>query len=224
MALSISIAIDPLAALARRDTGEPDSGLPSDGPSPAGPAGATDKLPIAESSTPPTKPRRVRELRYFTGAGLHFTVHAAPAIGEGAELFWGGRYGAYSLAFEGRVDARNWSRLDSGAEIGARFLVASLVPCFHAGPAAFCGFGTAGKVWASSSQITHVASDRGTYSALGLRLGLEWPLTGPLSLRIHADLGVPWPRQSIKIDNKEVWPGSGLDVFGLIGSGLVVHY
>ncbi len=223
MALSISIAIDPVAALARHDTDESASNLPVPRNS-AETARAPNPVPAVESSAQSPNPRRPREVRYFTGAGLYFTVHAAPAVGEGAELSWGGRYRDYSLAFEGRLDALNWSRLDSGAEIGARFLVASLVPCIHEGPLAFCGFGTVGMMRASSNYIAHPWSAADTYSALGLRLGFEWPLAGPLSLRIHADLGVPWPRQSIKIDNKEVWPGPGLDVFGLIGSGLVVHY
>jgi hypothetical protein len=223
MALSISIAIDPVAALARRDTEESASNLPASRDSEAT-SRESKRLPAAELPTPRLVPRRARELRYFTGAGLYFTVHAAPAVGEGAELSWGGRYRAYSLAFEGRVDALNKKRLNSGAEIGAHFLVASLVPCIHEGPLAFCGFGTVGMMRASSSYIAHPSSAADTYSALGLRLGFEWPLAGPLSLRVHADLGAPWPRQSIKIGDNDVWPDPGIDLFLLIGSGLVVHY
>lgn len=225
MALSISIAIDPEAALSHREA-------------PAEAAGAIDDAPLAPPQCPdltgaqaptpkvaPEKARPGRAFRYFTGLGVHATSGQAPAVGYGADLFIGGRTRRFSLALEGRIDARQMDQVKlprPGTEIGAMFLLASVVPCLHFGPVAACGVASTGIIRAKSDRVSHPAQDSAQYSAVGVRLGLELPVSGVWSLMLHADGQVPIPKQSIKIDDNEVWPSPSLS--GLVGAAVAVHY
>jgi len=113
-----------------------------------------------------------------------------------------------------------------GTEIGAMFLLASVVPCLHLGPVAACGVASTGVIRAKSNGVSHSAQDHAQYSALGARLGLDLPVSGAWSLMLHADCQVPIPKQTIEIDDNGhpavVWPGHSLA--GLVGAAVAVHY
>ena len=225
MALSISIAIDPEAALARRESptsANPQSNtellLPDSEPA----QGRPEEPKLAPAL--PQQPRQARSIRYFTGLGTHMTFGQAPATGYGADILIGGRVRHFSLSFEGRADAESMKQLDSPfrGEIGAWFLLASVVPCLHFGPTAICGVASAGTVRASSEQVSHPSSAATGYGALGGRLALEFPLAGAWTLRLHADAVAPVRGQTIQINDNDVWTFPRLA--GLVGAALVVHY
>jgi hypothetical protein len=229
MALSISIALDPEAALNHQEAPSAAAGAIDDTPAEPtrGPDLTGERAPTAKMA--PEKARPGRAIRYFTGLGVHATLGQAPAIGYGGDLFIGGRTGRFSLALEGRVDPLRMDVVNQprrGAEIGAMFLLASVVPCVHWGPVAACGVASTGVIRAKSSGVSHWAQDHAQYSALGARLGLDLPVIGAWSLMLHADGQVPIPEQTIVIDNNTqqpvVWPGHR--VAGLVGAAFAVHY
>ncbi len=225
LALSISIAIDPSGALVKREAGPTSEAA---GGSMAPPeAESTEALP-ARASQPLSQQR---SLRYFTGAGLHLTYGAAPALGYGGDLIVGSRYRDFSLSLEGRADPMVMTSSGVGGEIGAMFMLASLVPCAHWRMLAFCGLGSAGFMRASSQYILVSSSQTGAYAAAGARVSLQWPIAERFQVAIHGDLATPLPRRPIQIYEIEAngretavtpWPAPAL--FGLIGMNLVVYY
>jgi len=230
MALSISIALDPEAALNHQEAPSAAAGAIDDTPAEPtrGPDLTGERAPTAKMA--PEKARPGRAIRYFTGLGVHATLGQAPAIGYGGDLFIGARTRRFSLGLEGRFDARLMDQVNRphrGTEIGAMFLLASVVPCLHLGPIAACGVASTGVIRAKSDGVSDPAKDSANYSALGARLGFHLPVTGAWLLMLHADGLVPIPKETIGINengrhNVVVWQSSSLA--GLVGAAVAVHY
>jgi hypothetical protein len=224
LALSISIAIDPSSALENRE-GE----HRADADQPAEPHEASSPELLEQrrlGALPKAKP--LRTSRFFTGTGLHLTLGAGPALGYGGDLVLGIRNRNLSLSLEGRGDPMVMAPSERGGEIGALFMLASLVPCLHQYHLAFCVLASAGFVRASSDQILVHSSDTGFYAAAGVRLGVDWPLTERVELLPHVDLATPLPRQHIQVyETKretlmDAWTSPALS--GQIGMHLVAYY
>jgi hypothetical protein len=229
MALSISIALDPEAALGHQEAPPTAAGASDDTPKALrhGPELSGEQAPTHEAV--PEKSHMGRAIRYFTGLGVHATFGQAPGIGYGSDLFIGGRIWRFSLAFEGRIDALQTDQVNQppiNGEVGAMFLLASVVPCLHWGPVAACGVASTGVIRARSNRVSHPATDSAQYSVVGARLGLDLPVSGAWSLMLHADGQVPIPKQTIEINENSTvynaWQSSSLA--GLVGVALAVHY
>jgi hypothetical protein len=65
-------------------------------------------------------------------------------------------------------------------------------------------------------------SDLSLYSALGARLGLDWPERGVWAVALHADALRPLTRISIRLSEKTAWAAPALAL--VAGAGVVVRF
>lgn len=150
MALSISIAIDPDAALGPREkpASTRESPEADAAPEPKQPA-----LPIAgespEDNPPPASQVPAYRNQFFAGMGGQVALGQAPATELGAHLLFGWQGSGFSWSFEGLYDPYRWS-VERGTEVGAEFLLASAVPCVRMGLMSLCAVGSAGMVRAAA--------------------------------------------------------------------------
>ena len=200
LALTISLAIDPMAATrqgppeglppAERDVGPVESGEPSPVASPA------------EAAVEPPAPRP--PLRFAVGLETIGSVGTAPAPALGALLFGRLRYRDFSLALEGRADLP--ASADGNAGSVSSFIVAgSLVPCGHTGPFFACGRGSVGVLSARGLDITSPRSSEVPWAEIGGRIGYELPLGDVFALRVHLDGGVVLLRYALRVGRETVF-------------------
>jgi len=221
MALSISIAIDPESALlAREDPAPLDD---SEKPEPtrmqrAAVATENEEPREIEAQPPPSAPKPIR---FFSGAGVHVTNGAGPSSALGTDAFLGGRFGAFSLSVEERIDGRSSNGAIKGG-VHVSFWLGSIVPCVHFGYATLCGTGTFGVIRASSSGLARDSSDTGNYTALGGRVGWDMPVFGQLWAGLHADAFAPWHTVSIKTSGRTLWTAPNVGT--LLGFRVSAHF
>jgi hypothetical protein len=204
--LSLSIAMRPVlpprlvpgSAPAAPSSGPPPPSAPEDAAPPASPdaparaPASKPPRPVAAPARPVPRPRPPPARRRLQlGAGVLLGAGVAPSVAVGFSGFAGARWERFSLSLEARGDLPIDAEPYRGWTIGVSGLSGSLVPCGHAAWFFGCALATAGAVW-------HVRGSTGRelalpYAALGLRAGLEVPLsarlvgqlTGELSLNIH---------------------------------------
>ena len=211
-ALAISIALDSLP----KDVTEPEPPpTPPPTPTPAPtPAPMPAPAPTDTRSSPP---------RPFVGIDALASVGLAPAPAVGLSLFAGLRSRALSVAAELRADAPASAPSASGpGRVGAHSYEAAIVPCAHAGAVSLCGVGSVGLLYASSAGITDPRSNTGFFACAGARVGLEWPLSETISLRVRLDGLVDLRRTTLQIGSAPAWPAPLLA--GTAGAGLAAHF
>jgi hypothetical protein len=79
-----------------------------------------------------------------------------------------------------------------------------------------------GEVWAGSSAVSDQRTDLALYSALGARLGVDWPERGIWGVSLHADGLRPLTKISIALDSKNVWSARPLAF--AFGGGAVLRF
>ncbi|WP_437911575.1 hypothetical protein WME73_28400 [Sorangium sp. So ce302] len=140
---------------------------------------AAPARPVPRPGPPPKRPR------LQVGAGVLLGAGVAPSVAVGFSGFAGARWERFSLSLEARGDLpiaepyRGWT-------IGVSGLSGSLLPCGHADWFFGCALAMAGAVW-------HVDVSTGRelalpYAGLGLRAGLEVPLSARLAGQLSGDL------------------------------------
>jgi hypothetical protein len=235
LSLSLSIAIDPEAALAAR---APDAELaPAVATEPPAPTPKTLETP-PRSALEPTQPRREAPARgsaeprhsdrepqrpvtnsavYALDAEAISMLGVAPVTAFGGALTarrkshrWALGIGARALSGSGGV----------GADGDLRTTVAAgqLEGCFQPGILEYCALAIVGATWARALDVELPHTDSAILVALGARVGLAAPLSQTWSLLVHAELvGVPAPVQA-QVDERPVWTAPPLA--GGVGLGL----
>ena len=210
LALSISVAIDPLLLVRPPPPPVPAVVVPDSPP----PSPAPDSPPVQPPPAPPAPPASPApppELRSepraaalpagvrpaasprqrFAGATLLGSVGSAPAPALGLAAFAGVRSGRTSVAGEVRVDLPSATN-DAG--VSSFLLLGSFVPCLHVSVAFGCVVGSAGMLTATSNGLVETSTSRAFYVAGGARIGADLPLAERVSLRTSLDLDVPITR------------------------------
>jgi len=219
LALTISIAVDPLSlnvppVSSPSQTAAASAGPPPEtaaAPSANAPPATPAPMPLATSTVviapdAPEHPKRGPPLssaakRIFAGISLLGSVGMALAPTAGATVFAGARLGSLSIQAEGRIDlpveapnpppSRSWA------------LLGSVVGCGHMTSVFVCALAGFESIWASGQAV--VPRDAVTLVALGgIRLGTEIAATDRFALVPFIEAVAPIPTPKIQIDGSTV--------------------
>jgi hypothetical protein len=212
MALSMSIAIDPLS-LTRPAPPEVVDPVLSPVPVPV-PA-----LPPAPSATddgpqpPPPDP-----LRLSLSAATHASFGIAPSPALGFRLSAEATTHRLSLGLEGRLDLPASAETAEGGRSRTSLAGAALVPCVRVPLAWACGVLLVSRVDAESVDVTSPRSDAFFFLGAGARLVATIPLPEDFSLRLGGDvLAHPTPFE-LTVNGRRIFGSS--TVSALAGVGL----
>ena len=142
--------------------------------------------PPLRAPEPTEKPREAAPVVFRLGAGVWADRISADRGSAGLTLDAGVRYGFFSVAGEAKLDPALGSTLvpDGGSVSFARATGAFLA-CAHYGWFAGCAKGEAGRILFPNSVPSQPAR---TYGAVGVRLGLEFPVVPWFSVRVASEL------------------------------------
>ncbi|WP_437614544.1 hypothetical protein WMF20_15840 [Sorangium sp. So ce834] len=207
-------------------TAPPETASAPELPETASPRAAPAGSPHAPAAAPappcrPVAPARPVERRDAALAGLRLQVGVgaliseglAPAPAVGFSGFVGGRWEAFSLSLEGRVDLPVAAKPYQGRIFGVSSLGGSVVPCGHVAWLFGCGLATAGRV--RHFGMVNVAGEAlQPYAALGLRGGVEVPFSDDLAARLTGELVANLARPTLHLAG-----GENLSVAGTSTAG-----
>jgi hypothetical protein len=222
-ALAISIALDtppadepappPTSAAVSPQgapSGSPEASSPASGerssptesPPLATPAPPASASPQAAGTQPPS-PRTESTL----SAGLEGIVRqdVAPDVAPGVGAFARYRSGAFSIAVEAQADFSFPFSVKGSGQVQSAAWIGGVAPCAHLGPAFACVVGEVGALQAWRSGVTGASRANGVLVESVARLGLEWPLSSRLALRVRGDAGVNWLTDRIDVGGAN-WP------------------
>ncbi len=229
MALAISIAADPLQALAPPeppavpvDPPPPEPpplalAAPPEAPPPPEPPPLALAPPLGPAVPPAAAPPETLDLYLALGGAV--SIGTAPALAPGLTLEIGTRGDWWSVAAEARGDLPSGAQV-AGGEVRASLLAGTLAPCVHAGPWAACALATAGVLRGEGVDLADARRVDAPYLAGGVRGAAEWPLTEALGLRFWADARAPLTRVTLRVDEDVAWKSPAISMgfgFGLTG-------
>ncbi len=218
--LAIAIAIDPVGSAPPRSGENPPesstagvarAGAPRDGDSASTEASTP---PTGSSSTWPPTAKRVE-------VGLLGGLQSAPAANLGFQASAGLQSGAVSLGLEARVDLPASAPLRVG-EASASLVVASLVPCAHAGMVATCVLVTGGAQRVAGRGLLDSRHATLPYLGFGVRLAFALPVTARMSLALHGDVTAPVTETKLTVDDSVVWTSP--PVAFALGLGVAIRF
>ncbi|WP_394843272.1 hypothetical protein LZC95_40260 [Pendulispora brunnea] len=218
MALTISIAIDPLA-VSRPAPSPPLEPLPppSEPARPADvPKDAAPVLPAATKTEPAERPK-VR-----VGLSNHGTIGLAPSAAWGVGASVGLKWTRLSIALEGRIFLPARADLSTGGEVNTWTGMGLLVPCAHVNVAQFCAVGAIGSLQGESEGVSRPEEDHGLYAALGARAGVEVALTRYMAIRPEVEALAAVVRPSLTLNGRTIWTMPR--VSGTLGLAVIVQF
>lgn len=138
------------------------------------------------------------------GAGVLAGAGFAPTANAGFFLFGGLAFPSWSIDVEGRLDlpATEETR-DFTVRTALR--LAQVVVCTRKGPAFGCAIAGGGVLAASSGNENDAKSDTFFHGHVGVRVGIESQVVGPLALRVAFDVLLPVTRATIEVGGNEAW-------------------
>ncbi|WP_437323970.1 hypothetical protein [Sorangium sp. So ce381] len=182
----------------------------SPGGAPSGPprAPAAAPLPPCEPAAP-ARPAERRGLalawpRLQAGAGALIAEGLAPAPAVGFSGFAGARWEAFSLSLEGRVNMPVAAERYRGTFYGVSSLGGSVVPCGHVAWFFGCGLVTAGRV-RHFGMVNASGEALWPYAGLGLRGGVEVPLSYALAARLTGEFVANLARPQLRLPGGATW-------------------
>ncbi|WP_434042140.1 MULTISPECIES: hypothetical protein [Sorangium] len=205
---ALAIVLRP-ARSAREPAPPPPASPPPVSSEPPDPAPETASLPAPEASprapgaapappcqpcqpAPPARPVRRPGLslawpRFQVGLGALIAggFASAPAVGFSASM--GARWEAFSLSLEGGWHLPVAAEPYRGRTFGVSWLGGSVVPCGHAAWFFGCGLVTTGRV-RYSGLVNFDGEANLPYAGLGLRGGVEIPLSDHLAVQLTGEL------------------------------------
>ena len=199
MALSMSIAIDPLSVT------RPDRPVGSvSAPPPADEQPAVDDALRADAvAAPPASPPPAADLpsaspsargeggdppRFVLGAGGHVAFGIAPAAAIGFRISTEIATRRYAVALEGRFDLPASSDTAEGGRIRTSLAGGAIVPCVRIPLAWACGVVLVARVAAEAVEVTAPRSDGFLFLGVGARLFGSVPLPQDFGIRIGGDV------------------------------------
>ena len=224
-ALAISIALD---AASKPSAPEPAQEAPE--PPPAGTSFATPlPSPPPVSQAPSTGPAPAMgaptALRVEAGVDVSGSIGVSPSVSPGVSVFARGRVRQWSLSLELQADwpesaTRQAER--GGGRVEFWIAGAGLASCVHAGRLVACATGMVGSLRASGRDIDPQFSKDALVASAGGRVGLEWPISSTLALRVHIDGAVNLVRVHLALGRDDVWSVPPLS--GTLGGGLIARF
>jgi hypothetical protein len=223
LSLSISIAIDPHAAMAESAPGEepppapttPEPAAPEPlAPEPAPPTPSAAKPAVVAGDAPATagpeqdtdsepKVHASSNAVYALGVQGISMVGVAPATSFGAGLQARRKSGRWALGVGARLVAGS-GKVGDDTELHANVAAGEVSGCFEPGAFAYCALALVGGTWARANvELPH--TDSAIFAALGARVAMTAPLSGAWSLLAYAELvGVPAPVRA-QVDGDTIW-------------------
>lgn len=202
MALTISIAIDPLSLMRVAPESEPAPSLATivpESPPPPQPQREPSQVVPAEQRTPAPA---ASPSRWQGGVGVHGTIGMAPTAAVGVDVFGGVRWRAISGELGGRIDFP--ASVDrAGGRASSSVIGGTLAGCVHRSPIFGCGMVLLG-VFSASGELGVSRRASALYAASGLRLGAAVPLWSGFELRLPVDLLVTLTRHTLQVDGADV--------------------
>ncbi len=229
MALSMSIALDPLSVLApttpKPPDPPPDPQPPEPPPKPEAPPIATRPPPPPIAPPPPAPPPKERaKLGLSLGAHGAFGVgpQAAFGLGLGAELVLGN----VSVGVGGRLDVPSAADSPQGGKIRATLVGGEVVPCLRAplGSTTLfgCGVLLLAGVTAESTEVTAPRSQSTFFGAGGVRAGLDLAIVPRLHVRLAIDALGHFTPYGLAVNGVTVFSSSSFS--GRAALGLVTFF
>ena len=219
MALSMSIAIDPLSLMrptppAAEVVDPPVSPVPVPVPVPVPdlPNPGTDDGRQAPPPPPPGDPLR---LSFAVATHLAFGIAPAPSLGVrlSAEI----STKRLSLGLEGRLDLPASAETAEGGRSRTSLSGATLVPCVRVPLAWACGVLLVARVDAEAVDVTSPRSEGFLFLGAGGRLVSAIPLGQDFSLRIGGDvLGHPLPFE-LTVNGRRIYRSSTVSALAGLG-------
>lgn len=228
MALAISMAIDPQAALrAPPVTTAPVAAEGSGPPSPPAASASAAPTPATPSAAPganlrpgPGPLRRDARLvpappgwvGRATG-GLSLTMGTAPGAALGMSAGVAAQRGALSIGLEGRVDLPAARSVPSGGgRVTATIYRAVFAPCLELGPAQACALASLGALHGTGEDVRSARSETTLLALAGGRAALGARALPPFWVGAHADLEVVATPTELKVGQTPVYETSPVAV------------
>lgn len=194
LASAVALVLDPVAA-----AGAPPVPAPSPAPLPAPPPAVTETHPVAE--TPPRAPASSASLVPLIYADFTTGFARAPATLVGGRIGVGLRRGSFSIAAEGHAETSpSAASVAPSDRVEASAFSGALVPCGHVDMFELCAVVTLGAREVKALDVVRPQAQSALFVVLGVRAGIEVPLSGAIALRAHGELGVPLLRTTYTID------------------------
>jgi hypothetical protein len=203
MALSMSIAIDPLSMMQRPPPEQTPASPPAPAPVPVTEAAPAPPAPIASSTPsaalapsapdaparPAREPRAASETpRLALGAGGHAAFGIAPAPALGFRISAEAVTKRWSLGVEGRFDIAASAASREGGRSRTSLAGAAFVPCLRVPLAWACGVVLVSRVEAEAVAVSAPRSEAFLFLGAGARLVTALELPEDFMLRIGGDL------------------------------------
>ncbi len=221
MALSLSIAIDPLSMM-RAPRPEPDPAPPDPvaAPQPPVPEPTPEAAPVARDAPvapvagpPPDPPRLV------LGAGGHVAIGIAPAAAIGLRVSSELLTRRWSIGVEGRFDLPTSASTSEGGRSQTSLAGGALVPCLRVPLVWACGVLLLSRAEAQALEVSLPRAEAFFFLGAGLRLQRDVELPESFRLRIGADvLAHPTPFE-LRLNGRRVHRSS--DVSAIAAMALV---
>lgn len=230
LALSMSIALDPLSVLAPAGPKPPDEPPPPPEEPPKPPPPPAEPPPARPLPPPvpppkPLPPPRARP-RLSLGVSAHGAAGIGPAVAFGLGLELGLVFENVSFALAGRLDFPARADSTEGGKIGASLVAGEAVPCLRAPLGATtllgCGVLLVGAVTAESIDVTAPRAEGTFFGAGGVRAGLELAIVPTVRVRLALDaLGHLTP-YGLAVNGATVFSSSSFS--GRAGIGVVTFF
>jgi hypothetical protein len=235
LSLSISIAIDPDAALAEPQTEDDPPAVVVALEAPAETL-APRETSAAAVETPPTRPTptrpasaaapmqdrppersATRESTYALGVAAISMVGVAPVTAFGAQVQARRSSGSWALSIGGRIAGAAGGANAVGG-LSTTVAAGEVQGCYEAGVFGYCAVALLGATWARAASVALPRTDSALLAALGARVGMAAPFSQSWSVLAHAELfGVAAPVRA-RVDDETVWRAP--PVAGGFGLGL----
>jgi microcompartment protein CcmL/EutN len=244
MALTISIAIDPMSVTR---SARPAEAPPPEGdiaPSPTSstsmpessrtqpPSSSMQEESLAEASAAPDESDRTRagaaESARSRAPALHVSLWplvnfgSAPAPSVGGAFAVEGSIGRIVGAIEGRADLPSSARASEVGRVQSSLLAGAVFAGVRAGPVFGGAVGMLGRLAATSSDVAESRDQDGLLVATGLRVGIAIPISQTIEARARAEILANLLRHTLEISDREVFAYP--IALGSVGLGLAVRF
>jgi len=212
LALAISIALDPSAALGEAPASPAKiapAGSPVERPAKST-HDAVAQLPpfqtnTTEAPSPEAPPAAHEPLQFAARAALFADVGSAPALGFGWRLGMDLHHGSFRLAAEFSQLLPTSKNIPQDGIATASLLAGTLAPCLATNVFAGCGLVSVGALNTRGESIPNASRQSSSYAALGARLEYTPVLFKKLQLLTQLDAVKPLTPVSLRVYGDEVW-------------------
>ncbi len=210
LALTISLALDPLSLAGRPPAVEASTAPPPAPPAAAPPAPVPAQPPprvepAAPPANAPVAAARPPRWRGWVGLGVLGAYGATPGFAFGGLVRGKIETGRLSLGLEASIDAPTSATAATGGRVKAWLAQATLLGCGRVSIFVGCGFVTAGPLVTSGVDLAAPRAATVPYGAFGPRIGVEWPLGARFRLEGFAQVALTLEPRALQIDGMDAF-------------------